>query len=84
MHRTTPNFWTCFARLPKDVQKSAKRKFSLLKANPDQPSLHFKKVGEFWSVRVNLAYRALAIEDDSDFIWFWVGKHDEYDRLIGS
>ena len=28
--------------------------------------------------------RALAVKDGSDFIWFWVGKHDEYDRLIRS
>ena len=56
----------------------------MLIENPQHPALHFKKVGKFWSVRVGLDYRALAIEDGGDFIWVWVGKHDGYDRLIGT
>ena len=82
MHRTAPRFWRHFERLPESVQLAARRNFRLLKANPTQPSLHFKKVGKFWSVRVGLDHRALAVKDGSDFIWFWIGKHDEYDRLI--
>ena len=46
------------------------------------PSLHFEKVGRFWSARVGLAHRALAVEDGGDFIWVWIGGHDEYDRII--
>ncbi|MBI3741960.1 MAG: hypothetical protein HY257_09440, partial [Chloroflexi bacterium] len=46
------------------------------------PSLYFKKVGKFWSARVGLDHRALAIEDGEDFIWVWIGAHDEYDRMI--
>jgi len=44
--------------------------------------LHFKKVGAFWSARVGIHYRALAFEDKDDFIWVWIGTHEEYDRLI--
>ena len=84
MHRTDPRFWRHFERLPESVQRTARRNFRLLKANPNQPPLHFKKVGKLWSIRVGLDYRALAVKDGSDFIWFWVGKHDEYDRLIRS
>ena len=54
----------------------------MLKANPSHPSLHFKKVGRFWSVRVGINYRALAIDDGEDFIWVWIGTHDEYERMI--
>jgi len=43
-----------------------------------QPSLHFKRVGRLWSVRIGLSYRALAVEDGTDFIWVWIGTHDEY------
>jgi len=25
---------------------------------------------------------ALAIEDGEDFIWVWIGSHDEYGRMI--
>lgn len=82
MHRTTPRFWRYFEQLPEPVQRTARQNFRLLLANPRHPSLHFKKVGKFWSARVGLAHRALAVEDDGDFIWVWIGSHDEYDRLI--
>jgi hypothetical protein len=45
--------------------------------------LHFKKVGRMWSARVGIHYRAAAVEDGSDIVWFWIGHHSEYDRLIG-
>jgi hypothetical protein len=82
MHRTTPRFWKCFVQLPESAQAIAKRNFELLKNNPRHPSLHFKKVGEFWSARVGSDYRALAVEDQGDFTWVWIGSHQEYDRLI--
>jgi len=82
MHRTTARFWKCFENLPEPVQKISKKNFELLKTNPLHPSLHFKKVGKFWSVRVGLNHRALAVEDGNDFIWVWIGTHDEYERMI--
>ena len=82
MHRTSSRFWTCFARLPEAVQRVAQGNFELLKQNPLHPSLHFKRIGTFWSVRVGINHRALAIEDGPDFIWVWIGPHAEYDRLI--
>ena len=60
----------------------ARRNFDLLKENPRQPSLHFKKVGKLWPVRVGPHHRALAVEDEADFIWVWIGPHDEYGRII--
>lgn len=82
MHRTTVRFWTHFARLPESVQKVARQNFELLKENPSHPSLHFKKVEKLWSVRAGLNHRALAIEDDGEFIWVWIGPHDEYIRMV--
>jgi len=82
MHRTTARFWKCFGKLPEPVQKLSRKNFELLKTNPSHPSLHFKKVGKLWSVRVGVHYRALAIEDDKDFIWIWIGTHDEYKKMI--
>jgi hypothetical protein len=64
------------------VRTVARRNFNLLKENPRHPSLHFKKVGKLWSVRLGPHYRALALEDGDDFIWVWIGPHDEYERLI--
>jgi len=83
VHRTTNRFWSCFNNLPSSIQKTARKNFELLKDNQKHPSLHFKKVGNFWSARVGIYYRALALEDgENDFIWVWVGTHEEYERLI--
>jgi hypothetical protein len=82
MHRTTARFWTLFAGLPQDAQTVARKNFELLKDNPSHPSLHFKKVGRLWSVRAGISHRALAVEDGEDFTWVWIGRHDEYRRLI--
>jgi len=82
MHRTTERFWKYLENLPDPIQRIAKRNFQLLKADPSHPSLHFKKVGKFWSARIGLGYRALAIEDNEDFIWVWIGTHDDYARII--
>lgn len=82
MHRASARFWTLFERLPESAQRVARKNFDLLKENSSHPSLHFKKVGKFWSVRTGINNRALAVEDGSDFIWVWIGPHDEYKRLI--
>ena len=82
MHRTTSGFWTRFAGLPEPVQRVARQDFQLLRANPAHPSLHFKRVGKLWSVRVGLSHRALGVEDGEDIIWVWIGPHDEYKRMI--
>lgn len=81
MHRTTERFWERYRALPEDVRSLADRSFQILKENPRHPSLRFKKVGNFWSARVGLAHRALAVEDGADFIWVWIGSHADYERL---
>ncbi len=81
-HRATPHFWDCYNALPEAVQRTADRGYELLRDDPSHPSLHFKKVGRFGSVRVGLHYRSLAVEDADDVVWFWIGTHAEYDRLI--
>lgn len=82
MHRATGRYWRCYRRLPGEVRQRTDKAFSLLRENPRHPSLRFKHAGTFWSVRIDIAYRALAVADGEDLIWVWVGPHDEYDRLI--
>lgn len=82
MHKTTERFWKCFNKLPTRVQDTAREQFHLLKTNPYHPSLQFKKVGKFWSARITLFYRVLAIKDGEDYIWVWIGTHDEYEKMI--
>ena len=47
------------------------------------PRRHSGTIGLGGSVRVGLNHRALAVEDEDGLIWFWIGRHSEYDRLIG-
>jgi hypothetical protein len=82
-HFASPKFWRCYRSLPKSVQKLADKNFELLKRNPNHPSLQFKKIGQYRSVRVGLSYRALAIEATDGVLWFWIGSHSEYDKMIG-
>jgi hypothetical protein len=82
-HRASPRFWKVYRQLPTEVRALADRNYALLKADPAHGSLHFKKTGNLWSVRVGLHYRALATAVDGDLVWFWIGSHAEYDRLLG-
>jgi hypothetical protein len=81
--QATPRFWRCYRQLPEQVQRSADRCYELLRHNPSHPSLQLKRVGRFWSVRVGLHYRALAVEHEGNLVWFWIGSHSEYDHLLG-
>ena len=81
-HFASSDFWLAYSRLPEPVRSLADKNYELLKTNPQHPSLHFKKVGQFWSVRIGLRYRALAIEVDEGLLWFWIGSHADYDALI--
>ncbi|MFV9506641.1 MAG: type II toxin-antitoxin system RelE family toxin [Oscillochloridaceae bacterium umkhey_bin13] len=81
-HFASPAFWQHYDRLPSAVQAQADKSYELLKANPQHPSLHFKQLGRFWSVRIGLRYRALAVAVPEGLIWFWIGSHAEYDRLV--
>ena len=82
-HRASRKYWQFFGHLPPEVQKLARENYDLLKHDPHHPSLHFKKVGRFWSVRVGIHYRAVAVEAEADLVWFWIGRHDKYELIIG-
>jgi hypothetical protein len=75
-HGTIPDFWACYRALPLEVRELADRAFALLKSDPRHPSLRFKRIGPFFSARVGLHYRALALEGDDGLDWFWIGTHE--------
>lgn len=82
-HQASSAFWTSYGQLPAEIQRLADKNFELLKTDPSHPSLQFKKVGKVWSARIGINYRALAIPVDDGFLWFWIGSHAEYDKLVG-
>lgn len=81
-HFATANFWYLYRRLPPQTCAITDKNFELLKDNPRHPSLHLKKVGKYFSVRVGLAYRALGVEVPEGVLWFWIGSHADYERMI--
>jgi hypothetical protein len=81
--RASTRFWACYERLPQQLQRLAEKNFALWKLNPAHPSLQFKEVSpRLWSTRIGLDYRALAAFDGTTYVWFWIGNHEEYLRLI--
>ena len=82
-HHASPSFWQLYAELPDAIRELADKNFSLLREKPTHPSLHFKKVGRFWSARVGIRYRALAVDVEDGLLWFWIGDHASYERMLG-
>ena len=81
-HLATPEFWYHYRKLPEGIRTQADQCFKLLRTDPRHPSLRLKKVGNLWSARVGLRYRALAKERAEGLVWFWIGPHSQYDQLI--
>lgn len=78
----SPSFWEVYDKLPRAIREVADKNFELLKADPKHPSLHLKKVGRYWSVRAGRKYRAVGVDVDQGILWFWIGIHSEYDKII--
>ncbi len=81
----TARFRQTFKELPSHVRQQARDNYKLFRNNPYHPSLHFKKVHPskpFYSVRIGIEYRTLGIREGDTIIWFWIGIHAEYDKLI--
>lgn len=81
-HYASPRFWALYEALPPDIRSLADKNYQLLKSNSRHPSLHFKRVGELWSVRVGLHHRALGMPADDGVYWFWIGTHADYDKTV--
>ena len=83
--RATPRFWAAYRALPPEIRDLAQKAYRLFRENLGHPSLHFKKVharDPIYAARVTLGYRSVALLEDEDITWFWIGSHAEYDRLL--
>jgi len=80
-----PSFWSAYAHLDKDTRRSARKAYRLWAENPFHPSLHFKCINReenVWAVRITRGDRAVGILEGDMVTWFWVGKHDAYERFF--
>ena len=83
--RTTERFRRCLTGRPEAVRKQAGEAYKRFAADPNHPSLYFKRVHTtepVYSVRVSLDYRALGVRDGQEMIWFWIGFHADYERRL--
>jgi hypothetical protein len=81
-HFATPEYWFYYRGLTPEIRQLADAKFQLLKSASRHPSLRLKKIGASWSVRIGLRHRALAKERAEGLVWYWIGRHDEYEQLL--
>lgn len=83
--QTTEAYRRLLALAPAAVQAKARSAYRLWVENPAHPSLRFKKVHgslPIYSVRINLNWRAVGVMKKGVMVWFWIGPHDEYERLL--
>jgi len=79
---TSRSFREAFGALPEDVRQRARRAYRLWREDPTLPGLRFKQIGTNVSIRIGRDYRALGILEGDTVTWYWIGKHDTYDRKL--
>ena len=83
--RANPRFWELFRQLPAEVQDQARDAYRTFTLNPRHPGLQFKRVSQarpVYSVRISRDHRAVGLLQGEGIIWFWIGNHHDYDRLL--
>jgi hypothetical protein len=79
---TTSRFWKLFSHLPTEAQDLAVEKYELFKQTPFHPSLGFQQKGRVWTVEIGRSYRAIASRSEDHLTWFWIGSHEDYNRVL--
>ena len=83
--RATPRFWAAYDDLPEPVRDAAREAYRLFRENSNHPGVQFKRIQTrepIYSVRVTLGYRAVGLLEADEIVWFWIGSHADYDRLV--
>lgn len=83
--KTTRRFRQELAKLPRNIRQQARTAYRLFGQNPNHPRLRFKKIHTtepIYSARINADYRAVGIIDNNQIVWFWIGPHTDYEKLL--
>ncbi len=81
--RATSQFWELYRALLPGVRAAAQKAYEKFSENPAHPSLRLERLrsdGRAWSVRITRGYRAVALRSGEEWVWFWIGDHQEFDR----
>ena len=82
---TTRRFRRLFVSLPRHVQRQARQAYRVFRHNSAHPGLRFKRVcpdPPIYSARVGISYRAVGVLDGETIVWFWIGSHADYNKLL--
>lgn len=85
--RTTEAFRESLARLDENLRRRARAAFVRFQSDPGHPGLRFKKVHPeqpIYSVRIGRGHRAVGVMADDEIVWYFLGDHEEYERLLRS
>ena len=85
--RASRRFWRLYNALPDRARRQARKAYRLWFDNPSHPGLNFKRIHAtrpIYSVRISRDLRALGVVEDDEILWFWIGSHSDYDKLIAS
>ena len=83
--RVKPSYWALFNKLPEAIRSQARESYARFTENPDHPGLNFKQLKgtpDWWSVRVSQQYRAVGARDGDTIYRFWIGSHQDFDKLF--
>ncbi len=76
-------FHKLFAKLPSYIQEQAREDFKLFDKEPYHSSLGFKMLaGDICAVDIGYRYRALGRKKGDTIEWFWIGSHEDYNKLV--
>ena len=82
---TTSGFRKALSKLSDSVRSQARTAYRQFVEDPYYPNLQFKCIhatDPIYSARINIDYRAVGILNNSEIVWFWIGSHSEYDKLL--
>jgi len=81
--RAAPEFWELYRKLPPEIRAAARRAYQMFTRNPAHPGLRVERLrfdSRAWSVHITRDVRAVALRHGDDWLWFWIGTHNEFDR----
>jgi hypothetical protein len=84
---TTERFRKAYDQLPEHIKEQARKAYRTWKKDLHHPAVQFKRIHKaepIYSVRITLSYRALGVKEKNTIIWFWIGSHAEYDKLVAT
>jgi hypothetical protein len=82
----SPKFFDAYRHLPAGIRAKARESYRLFVVDP--ASVKFKTIkrlaagNQLCSARVTRDYCVLGVLTNDIVIWFWIGSHDNYERLI--